>query len=108
MAEDMLFMIYGVDGPSSKDLRTSTKAEHFAYLEEHQDVLVLGGATLGEDGETRTGSVLIINVEDIAAANRFSRNEPFRKAGVFEQVTVTRMRHGQWNPGAAPNLPEGH
>ncbi len=104
----MLFMIYGVDGPNSKALRASVKAAHFAYLEEHQDVLVLGGATLGEDGETRTGSVLIVNVEDLNAAKGFSKNEPFRKAGVFEQVTVTRMRRGQWNPDAAPKTPEGH
>lgn len=103
----MLYMIYGVDGPDAQALRTATKAEHFAYLDRNEDILVLGGATLADDDQTRTGSVLIINVDSRAAADEFSLNEPFRKAGVFKHVTVTRMRRGQWNPDAAPSTPEG-
>ena len=41
-------------------------------------------------------------------ADRFSLNEPFRKAGVFKSVKVTRMRRGQWNPDAAPKSAEGN
>ncbi len=62
---------------------------------------------LAEDGVTRTGSVLIINVSDREAAERFSTNEPFRKAGLFERVEINRMRRGQWNPDAAPKTAEG-
>ena len=74
----------------------------------HEDILVLGGALMAEDGKTRTGSVLIINVPDLAAAERFSENEPFRKAGLFSSVKVSRMRRGQWNPAAAPKSAEGN
>ena len=63
---------------------------------------------LGEDGTTRTGSVLIINVGSREEAERFSANEPFRKAGLFERVEITRMRRGQWNPEAAPKTAEGN
>ena len=70
--------------------------------------VLLGGATLEDDGETRTGSVLIINVPDRAAADEFALNEPFRKAGLFETVTLTRMRRGQWNPESAPDSAEGN
>ena len=70
--------------------------------------MVLGGATLADDDETRTGSVLIINVPDRAAADAFADNEPFRKAGLFSSVVVTRMRRGQWNPDAAPASAEGN
>ena len=104
----MLYMVYGVDKPGAADLRAEAREEHFAYLDTHKDILVLGGATLGDDGATRTGSVLIINVPNRAEADRFSQNEPFRKAGVFETVTVTRMRRGQWNPAAAPKTAEGN
>ena len=65
------------------------------------------GALLAEDGTTRTGSVLIINVPDLAAAEAFSREEPFRKAGLFRTVKITRMRRGQWNPAAVPKSAEG-
>ena len=54
----MLYVIYQEDGPDSKAIRAATKEAHFAYLDRHADILVLGGATLDEDGVTRTGSIL--------------------------------------------------
>jgi len=103
----MLYIVYQVDRPGSADIRAANRDAHFAYLDEHKDILVLGGATLAEDGVTRLGSVLIINVPGREEAERFSSNEPFRRAGLFERVEVTRMRRGQWNPAAAPLTEEG-
>ena len=104
----MLYIIYQEDHPGSEALRAAHREAHFAYLEKHRDILVLGGALLAEDGTTRTGSVLIINVPNLAAAETFSRDEPFRKAGLFRDVKISRMRRGQWNPAAAPKTAEGH
>jgi len=105
----MLYIIYQEDGPDSLAIRAATKEKHFAYLAEHEDILVLGGALLAEDEQkTRVGSTLIINVPSLADAQKFSENEPFRKAGLFKSVKITRMRRGQWNPAAAPKTPEGN
>ena len=104
----MLYIVYQIDGPESPEIRAATRDAHFKYLDEHENILVLGGALLADDGKTRTGSVLIINVEDLAAAEAFSENEPFRRAGLFERVEINRMRRGQWNPDAAPRLAEGN
>ena len=104
----MLYIIYQVDGPDSPEIRAATRDEHFKYLDKHEDILVLGGAMLADDGTTRTGSVLIINVESLADAREFSENEPFRRAGLFARVEISRMRRGQWNPQAAPASAEGN
>ena len=104
----MLYIIYQEDRPDGAAVRTANREAHFAYLERHRDMLVLGGALLAEDGTTRTGSVLIVNAPDLAAAEAFSRDEPFRKAGLFSSVRISRMRRGQWNPAAAPKSAEGH
>ena len=106
----MLYIIHGVDKPGSegREIRAAARPAHFEYLQQHKDKVVLGGATLADDNETRIGSVLIINVPDRKAADEWSLNEPFRKAGLFDPVTVTRMRRGQWNPGAAPETAEGN
>src|SRR5437868_4151366 len=103
----MLYIIYQVDKPGGESVRAANREAHFAYLDAHKDILVLGGAMLAEDGATRLGSVLIINVKSREQAERFSANEPFRRAGLFERVEVTRMRRGQWNPAAAPLSEEG-
>ena len=104
----MLYIVYQVDKPDAKALREKTRDEHLAYLERNKDILVLGGALLADEGPARLGSVLIVNVPSRAAADAFSENEPFRKAGLFAEVRVTRMRRGQWNPAAAPQSPEGN
>jgi uncharacterized protein len=103
----MLYIIYQIDKPEAAGLRAAHREAHFAYLDAHEDILVLGGAMLADDGATRTGSVLIINVADRETAEQFSANEPFRRAGLFARVEINRMRRGQWNPAAAPKSAEG-
>jgi hypothetical protein len=104
----MLYIIYQEDRPDGAAIRAATRDEHFAYLDKHEDILVLGGALLEDDDATRKGSVLIVNVPNRAAAEAFSENEPFRKAGLFSLVKISRMRRGQWNPAAAPKTAEGN
>ena len=104
----MLYIIYQEDRVEETAIRAATRDAHFAYLDAHQDILVLGGALLADEDATRTGSVLIVNVPDRAAAESFSENEPFRKAGLFSSVKISRMRRGQWNPAAAPKSAEGN
>jgi uncharacterized protein YciI len=104
----VLFVIYQEDRPDGAAIRAATKEAHLAYLDRHRDIVVLGGALLADDGIARLGSCLIVNVPDRAAAEAFSRDEPFRKAGLFHSVKITRMRRGQWNPAAAPQTAEGN
>lgn len=104
----MLYLIYCEDNPDGAAIRAASREAHFAYLAAHQDIVVLGGALLADDGVTRTGSSFIINVPSRAAAEDFSRNEPFAKAGLFGEVRIRRMRRGQWNPAAAPATAEGN
>jgi len=103
----MLYIIYQEDKDGGEAIREATRERHLAYLDQHKDILVLGGALLADESDKRLGSVLIINVPNRAAADAFSRDEPFRAAGLFKSVKITRMRRGQWNPAAAPDTPEG-
>ena len=104
----MLYIIYQEDKEGGEAIRAAAKESHLAYLERHRNILVLGGALLADDGVKRLGSCLVLNVANRAAAEAFSAEEPFRKAGLFKSVKITRMRRGQWNPAAAPRTPEGN
>jgi len=104
----MLYIIYQEDCDDGAAIRAAERERHLAYLERHRDILVLGGALTGDDGAARLGSCLIINVPGREAAEAFSRDEPFRRAGLFKTVKITRMRRGQWNPAAAPATAEGN
>jgi uncharacterized protein len=105
----MLYILYCLDDPQvSRQIRSSHRDAHLAYLDAHADLIVLGGAMLAEDGETRVGSTLILNVSSLVEAKAFSLNEPFRKAGLYASVTITRMRRAQWRPDRAPQSTEGN
>jgi len=104
----MLYILYNEDRPDGLAIREGTREAHLAYLERHKDKLVLGGGLLSEDGKTRLGSVFILNVADRKAAEAFSTEEPFRKAGLFKTTKITRMRRGQWHPEIAPKSAEGN
>ena len=104
----MLYIIYQEDRDDGAEIRAANREAHFAYLEQHRDILVLGGALIADDGVGRIGSCLILNVPGRTQAEAFSRDEPFRKAGLFKSVKIARMRRGQWNPAAAPKTAEGN
>ena len=106
----MLYIMVNEDRADGEAIRIrdATRDAHLGYLERHKSIVVLAGGTLAEDGKTRTGSVFIVNVTNREAAEKFSAEEPFRKAGLFQTVKITRMRRGQWNPRAAPKTAEGN
>jgi len=104
----MLYLIVQGDRPeAAAEIRKAKTDEHLAYLAKHQDILVLGGALLTDDSGKRVGSVALINVPNRAAADAFVANEPFRQAGLYESILISRMRKGQWYPDNAPKTPEG-
>jgi uncharacterized protein YciI len=105
----MLYILYCEDRDSgAKEIREKYRDAHLAYLAKHEHLLVLGGAMLADDGEGRIGSVLILNVPGRKEAEAFSQAEPFRTAGLYKSVNITRMRRAQWNPAAAPKTADGN
>ena len=97
----MLWVISCVDKANSAEIREKHLQPHRDYLQSQKKILVLAGATQSDDGSTAIGSLFIVNVDSRAKARAFSDGDPFTQNGVFANITITRMRKGQWNPGAA-------
>lgn len=96
----MLFAISCVDGENVQELREQHLVPHKDYLVGQRDKLVLGGALVDADNHP-FGSLYIVNVADRAAAEAFSKGDPFTKHNVFGKVTISAMRKSHWNPGSA-------
>lgn len=88
----MLFSLHCIDKPGGLAIRKENRPAHLEYLERHLDALKFAGPTLTDDGETPTGSLIIIDVADRAAAEAFAAGDPYAKAGVFESVTIQATR----------------
>lgn len=84
----MLFAIFCTDKSDSADIRAATRPDHLAYVEQVLDKVILAGPTLSADGERMTGSLLIMEFDDLAGAQAFADNDPYFKAGLFEAVEV--------------------
>ena len=97
----MLWVISCTDKPDTAAIRERHLQPHRDYLQSKKDILVLAGATQSDDGAQAIGSLFVVNVDSRANAKAFSDGDPFTHNGVFSNITITRMRKGQWNPHAA-------
>jgi len=87
----MLFAVVCTDRPVSLDLRLATRAAHIAYLTTYAEHVVHGGPLLDADGRP-CGSLLLIEVEDRAAAEGFADGDPYARAGLFESTVIRAFR----------------
>ncbi|HTI86838.1 MAG TPA: YciI family protein [Alphaproteobacteria bacterium] len=97
----MLFAIITEDKPGSRDLRAATRPTHLEYLQSSGTRVVVAGPLVGPDGETMTGSLLIVDVADRAAAESFAAGDPYAKAGLFAKTTISAWRKVVFNPPAS-------
>ncbi|HTX50404.1 MAG TPA: YciI family protein [Caulobacteraceae bacterium] len=87
-----LFVLTCLDKPDALPLRLANRGAHFAYIGGLAGVLRLGGPFLDDKGDM-AGSLMIIEVEDLAAAKAFSAGDPYVKAGLFQSVDIRPWRH---------------
>jgi len=75
------FIFTGLDRKDGLDARMSAREAHLAYVRGQPDVVVLAGPLLDEG--KMVGSILILDLPDMAAAQAFVANDPYGQAGVF-------------------------
>jgi uncharacterized protein YciI len=93
----MLFAFFCLDDPDKLDLRLATRVAHLEYIAASGAMVKTAGPLLKDDGETMIGSLCILEAKDRAEAERWVRNDPYSKAGLFRQV---ELRAFKWNFGA--------
>jgi uncharacterized protein YciI len=85
----MLFVIIGHDGPDGARLRPSVRPAH---LENLKPLIAQGRLVIGGPFTDGSGSLMIVEMENEAAATEFIRNDPYTKQGVFERFEVKPFR----------------
>jgi uncharacterized protein len=97
----MLWAICCIDKPNSKALRAEHQQRHSAYLKERDGVIFFTGPLQSDDGSENIGSLWIIVANSRSEAQAFVDEEAFCRAGVFESVSVKRVRKGHFHPERA-------
>ena len=85
----MHFVIRAIDKPGSLQIRMDNRGDHVAFLKAHGDQIVAAGPLLSEPDGDMCGSLLIMSFADLDAAETFTREDPYAKAGLFANVDIS-------------------
>jgi uncharacterized protein YciI len=85
------FYVYAPDRPRVQDRLIELSEAHQSYMDRFADRLILRGPTLSDDGTEHTGSVHVVDLADRASAEQFAAEEPYWRAGLYREVTATRI-----------------
>lgn len=86
----MLFVLICHDKPGALQVRMDNRPAHLAYIEATR-VVSLAGPFVDDEGKS-TGSLIVLDVADKAAAEAWAAGDPYAKAGLFESVSVQGWR----------------
>jgi uncharacterized protein YciI len=78
--------LIAIDKSGALDLRKSNRDAHLAYADAQGCTFVAG--PLLDDAGDMVGSLVVLDVPDMAAAEDWAANDPYAKAGLFESVTL--------------------
>jgi len=82
----MLIALICTDKTGALETRKENRDAHLAYIAD-TGVVAMAGPLLDTAGEM-AGSLLILDVEDAAAAESWAANDPYAKAGLFSDVRI--------------------
>ena len=82
----MRFALMTKDKPGALQTRLDNREAHLAYIAD-TGVVEMAGPVLDDDGQM-CGSLIVLEVADMAAAQDWAKNDPYAKAGLFESVTL--------------------
>ncbi len=95
----MYFAFICTDKPDGLPIRKANRPEHLAYLQGLGDTLIFAGPFTAEDGETMTGSLVVVDAPTRAAAQAIAEADPFAKAGLFASVDIRPWKWTLGKPG---------
>jgi uncharacterized protein YciI len=82
----MLIALIAHDKPGALALRMENRQAHLAYIES-TGVVAQAGPLLDAQGQM-AGSLVVLDVPDMAAAQSWAANDPYAQAGLFADVQL--------------------
>jgi hypothetical protein len=84
------FAAYCIDAPGADEPRREHQRAHLAYVEEVMERLLIAGPLKDEAGKT-VGSLIVFAVETEVEARQLLGNDPYHRAGVWQDVRIARF-----------------
>lgn len=78
------------DKPGSLQIRLDNRTAHLEHIKT-SGLVEMAGPFLNETGEM-SGSLVILEAADLAAAQQWAATDPYALAGLFDSVTITEWK----------------
>ena len=82
----MRIALIAKDKPGAIEIRKANREAHVAYLKS-TDAVEMAGPFLDDNGEM-CGSLIILDVENMAAAEDWAAKDPYKAADLFQSVEL--------------------
>ena len=86
----MLIALIAKDKKGALQPRKDNREAHLAYIDS-TGVVTQAGPLLDDAGDM-SGSLVILDVADMSAAQDWAANDPYAKAGLFESVELVAWK----------------
>jgi uncharacterized protein len=90
-----MYILHAKDRPGVLQRRLDFYAAHRAFLEEQHEAgpvfVMMSGPLQTDDGESMTGSLLLLEAPDREAVERFVAEDPFTREGIWGKVDISRF-----------------
>ena len=86
----MFVALVAHDKPGALSVRQENRAAHLEYIKS-TSLVAQAGPLLNPEGEM-IGSLVILDVDSMAEAEAWAKDDPYAKAGLFQTVSLTH-----WN-----------
>jgi uncharacterized protein len=100
------YFFYCRGRPGTEALADDLAEAHWSFMDGYAEKMIARGPTLTPDRTTWTGSMHIVDLPDAQAARAFAFQEPFYRAGVYDQVLMRRWGNAlgrtMWDYPAEP------
>jgi uncharacterized protein YciI len=78
------------DKTNALQTRIDNRSAHLAYIQE-TGVVEMAGPFLNGSGQM-TGSLIVLSVDNLQAAQDWAAADPYAKAGLFDDVQITEWK----------------
>jgi len=86
----MRFALITKDNDGALQTRLDNRDAHLDYIKE-TGVVEMAGPFL-DAGGTMCGSLIVLEVDNMDAAQTWADNDPYKKAGLFQSVTLQEWK----------------
>jgi uncharacterized protein YciI len=90
-----------IDNDNQQNIRINALTDHLQWVEKNMISIKVAGPQLERKTSKITGSMYIIEAVDIEHAEQLLKNDPYYKADIWKQITITEFKDyaGVWVGG---------